>query len=552
MYRRHFHLKERPFQLVPTPAYLYPSRCHQEALGHLTYALESGEGFVEITGEVGTGKTTLLRTFLEGLDESVAVACIFNPTLNAVELLQSINRDFGTDASSTSRSDLTASLQRFLIENREAGKRALLVIDEAQNLSIEVLEELRLLSNLETTRTKLLQTVLCGQPELGAMLERYELRQLAQRISLSCRLRPLSLEETQRYIVHRLQKAALGDGSELFTKGAMGLVFRYAVGTPRVINICCDRALLCAFVAGRKRVDRKSVKEAVTELSDRPYILSKPSGRPLVKWAGGAMAIGLVLAAAFFLAGRIQAPSAPPPAIQAEIIPAPTEPLTYSLSDLFDEAGVSGSVAWGVQRVMGGWGHEVSVSELPAITDPYLLFSAAAAPMGMEVMPVDDDLDLALAFNLPTLVLFETGGEMPLALVYEGAGEDGLLTFHSSRGAVEIAPSDARRLWSGRAIIACTNPLGFSDMVTEYSSEQEVIAVESALALAGFSDISVDGLFDATTRAAIITLQAAYGIPTDGKVGALTRVALASALKNGLPGAGNRVAAYEPQEGVTP
>lgn len=588
MYRRHFHLKERPFQLVPTPAYLYPSRCHQEALGHLTYALESGEGFVEITGEVGTGKTTLLRTFLEGLDESVAVACIFNPTLNAVELLQSINRDFGTDASSTSRSDLTASLQRFLIENREAGKRALLVIDEAQNLSIEVLEELRLLSNLETTRTKLLQTVLCGQPELGAMLERYELRQLAQRISLSCRLRSLSRVETHRYIAHRVDRAALGDGSDLFTKGARELVYRYSAGTPRVINICCDRALLCAYVGGRKRVDRRSVKEAVAELSDRPYLMRNSLGRPLLTWGGGILAVamavmvGLVVTQRFLspvstppVATRIEAPEVPvlppgpPPSVFEEIPPeaepvveveggavedlpvVPEPPSAYKLSDLFDESSINGSVAWGMKRIMKSWGHELEVAELPSISDPYLLFLAAAAPFGMEVIPVDENHALALNFNLPALVLFSTGGEQPLALVYEGEGGQGMLRFHSSKGVVEVSEDDVK-LWAGRTIISCTNPLGFSDMVTEYSPEQEVIALESALSRAGLHLERVDGVYDEETKAAVQSLQASYGIATDGRVGVWTRVALSSALKNGLPGSDKDLAVHDQRRGEIP
>lgn len=552
MYRRHFRLTERPFQLVPTPAYLYPSRCHQEALGHLAYALASGEGFVEITGEVGTGKTTLLRTFLEGLDETVAVACIFNPTLNAVELLQSINRDFGIAADATSRSDLTASLHRFLISNREAGRKALLVIDEAQNLSIEVLEELRLLSNLETTRTKLLQTILCGQPELGAMLERHELRQLAQRISLACRLHPLSLKETHRYIVHRLKKAAPEGGEALFTKGARALVYRFALGTPRIINICCDRALLCAFVAGRPKVDRRSVAEAVRELSDRPYMAGRPSRKWLVA-CGGLALVAVTILAVFFVSDRFRFPGVPhralPLATRIDEPIQPTRPAAFTLADLFDDDGINGSVAWGVGRILGAWGHTVALSELPPIEDPFLLFSAAAASRGMEVMPVDGELNLALAFNLPTLVLFSTGGERPLALVFAGVGAPGLWRFDSSKGTVEISEEDGRRLWTGQAIIACTNPLGFSETVTENSRGQAVIALESALARAGFSMVSVDGVFDEGTRWAVRTLQAAYGLPADGKVGALTRVALASALKNGLPGSEKRVAAHDEQQG---
>jgi len=555
MYRRYFHLRERPFQLVPTPSYLFPSRCHQEALGHLTYALETGEGFVEVTGEVGTGKTTLLRTFLEGLDETVSVACIFNPTLNAVELLQSINRDFGIFASSTSRSDLTATLYRFLIENRELGKKALLVIDEAQNLSIEVLEELRLLSNLETTRAKLLQTVLCGQPELGEMLERHELRQLAQRISLACRLRPLSLGETHDYIVHRLKRASLGDRGDLFTPGARKQVYRYSRGTPRVINICCDRALLCAYVAGRDLVDAKSVKEAVAELSDRPYMEGTFLGRSLLAWGGAVLGIVIVFIAGGLIFGGSQ--GAPDFSrlsgrggsgqTSAAVVPA-----TYGLFDLFDEASAADTIPWGIHRIMGAWGHVLQAAELPSIDDPYLLFSAVAAPRGMEVMPMDGAFVQALAFRLPVLMLFGSGSHGPLALVYEGDENEGLLRFQSPKGIVELSREDAERLWSGRALITCTNPLGFSDVVTERSGLQEVIALESALSRAGFDRVTVDGHFDVETLRAVHALQEAYGILSDGMVGELTRVALAAALKNGLPGVADPVATYDPQGGEAP
>lgn len=555
MYRRHFHLKERPFQLVPTPSYLFPSRCHQEALGHLTYALETGEGFVEVTGEVGTGKTTLLRTFLEGLDETVSVACIFNPTLNAVELLQSINRDFGIDAGSSSRSDLTAALQRFLIENREMGKKALLVIDEAQNLSIEVLEELRLLSNLETTRAKLLQTVLCGQPELGEMLERHELRQLAQRISLACRLQPLSSEETHDYIVHRLKRASLGARGDLFTPRARAQVYRYSGGTPRVINICCDRALLCGYVAGKDRVDAGAVKKAVAELADRPYMDRTLLGRPLPAWGVAVLGVAIVFMAGFLVFGTSlwhpEATQTAPVAVTDGQGNA-ASPATYGLFDLFDEAGVAESVPWGVRRIMGAWGHTLSASELPAIGDPYLLLSAVAAPLGMEVMPMDGDLDRAMAFGLPVLMLFGSDGQGPLALVFEGEEAGGLLRFQSPKGIVELSRGDADRLWSGRALIACTNPLGFSEVVTERSGLQEVIALESALSRAGFHGVSVDGRFDGETLRAVHALQEAYGILSDGMVGDLTRVALAAALKNGLPDTPERVAAHDRQKGEIP
>ena len=176
MYQRFFDLRERPFKLVPNPAYLFLSRCHEEALAHLTYAVTQGDGFVTVIGEVGTGKTTLCRTFLESLDEQVEAAFIFNPKLDALQLLKSINDELGIDSTPDNTKDLIDRLNRFLIAQRAAGKSVILVIDEAQNLSKEVLEQLRLLSNLETTADKLLQILLVGQPELAEVLDAHDMR----------------------------------------------------------------------------------------------------------------------------------------------------------------------------------------------------------------------------------------------------------------------------------------------------------------------------------------------------------------------------------------
>ncbi|MBN1107069.1 MAG: AAA family ATPase, partial [Deltaproteobacteria bacterium] len=181
MYKNFFGFKERPFQLVPNPAYLFLSRSHEEAMAHLTYALSQGDGFVEMTGEVGTGKTTLCRAFLENLDQNTDAAYIFNPKLDSLQLLKAINDEFGISSEGDNIKDLIDRLNAFLLRRKAEGKKVILVIDEAQNLSADVLEQLRLLSNLETTTSKLLQIVLVGQPELGEMLDSQELRQLGQR-----------------------------------------------------------------------------------------------------------------------------------------------------------------------------------------------------------------------------------------------------------------------------------------------------------------------------------------------------------------------------------
>jgi len=266
MYNKFFGFKEKPFKLVPNPEYLFLSKSHEEALAHLTYAISQGDGFVEITGEVGTGKTTLCRVFLENLDASIEAAYIFNPKLDALQLLKAINDEFGIDSTPDTIKDLSDRLNTFLMEKKAAGQKVLVLIDEAQNLSLEVLEQLRLLSNLETTQEKLLQIILVGQPELGDMLSSYQLRQLGQRITISCRLSPLTYEETRDYIRHRIALASHRAGPP-FDKSSYRAIYEYSGGIPRLINIACDRTLLNAFSRNSFKVTNSITKEAIRELT---------------------------------------------------------------------------------------------------------------------------------------------------------------------------------------------------------------------------------------------------------------------------------------------
>jgi len=268
VYNNYFGFKERPFKLVPDPAYLFLSKSHEEALAHMVYAVVQGDGFVEITGEIGIGKTTLCRAFLENLDENTKFAYIFNPKLNAIQLLKAINDEFGIASDADNSKDLIDTLNAFLIEEKSKGMNVILLVDEAQNLSREVLEQLRLLSNLETSRHKLLQIMLVGQPELGEKLDSPELRQLDQRITLSCRLIPFDYRELTEYIQHRINIAS-GKAGVQFTRSAYQAVYRYSKGIPRLINIVCDRSLLTAYILEQKKITGKIVKTSIKELTGR-------------------------------------------------------------------------------------------------------------------------------------------------------------------------------------------------------------------------------------------------------------------------------------------
>jgi general secretion pathway protein A len=264
MYTRHYGLREKPFALTPDPRFLFLSASHREALAHLLYGIEQGEGFIAVTGEVGTGKTTLCRTLLERIGSDAEVAYLFNPRVTGLELLEAIHRELGLPGEGT-RAQLLDSLNRFLLDARRAGRRVLLLVDEAQNLPVDTLEELRLLSNLETTTEKLLQMMLFGQPELDALLDSPELRQLRQRIGVRWRLDPLSEPEALDYVRHRLRVAAGGD-TEVFSPGALRELRRRSRGVPRLVNLLADRALLAGYADGSIRVERAHVGRAAREI----------------------------------------------------------------------------------------------------------------------------------------------------------------------------------------------------------------------------------------------------------------------------------------------
>lgn len=303
VYDSYFGFREKPFKLVPNPEYLFLSKTHEIALAHLSYATDQGEGFVVIIGEVGTGKTTLCRNYLEGLDENYDSAYIFNPRLNSNELLASICQEYGIPTTEQNTKALLDTLNRFLIIQNTAGRKVVLLIDEAQLLSIENLELVRMLSNLETTKNKLLQIILVGQPELAEKLETYELRQLAQRISLNYHLTPLSFKDTEAYIRHRIGIASQRQ-DQIFSADACRLAYRYSKGIPRLINIVCDRALLTAYSRNKSKVTKTIMQDAILELTATSQTAASSKRRFVILGSCIGAMIVLILGA-FFLYNKI-------------------------------------------------------------------------------------------------------------------------------------------------------------------------------------------------------------------------------------------------------
>jgi general secretion pathway protein A len=317
MYLNFYGLEKKPFNPTPDPKFLYLTPSHREALAQILYGVQEGKGFIVLTGEVGTGKTTLIQTLLRRLDEKTEVAYIFNSKLPFDALVEYMLRDFGITEDLTSLPQRLFALNNFLIERRRAGQNTVLIIDEAQNLDPPALEQVRLLSNFETATDKLLQIFLAGQPELQSKLDLPELRQLKQRISLRCIIRPLTAEETRDYIQHRLRIAG-GRRNDIFSDAALHRITRYAGGIPRLVNIVCDHALLFGYAEQKRRIDEDTIDQVIAyiEQGERPRQRTAKvsrlgrSGWSVVKaplhWISGALAT-LLLLTVLFLALRFNA-----------------------------------------------------------------------------------------------------------------------------------------------------------------------------------------------------------------------------------------------------
>lgn len=318
MYTSFFGLGEKPFAITPDPRYLFMSERHAEALAHLLYGINEAGGFIQLTGEVGTGKTTVVRSLLERMPGHADVAVILNPQLTPVEFVLTICEELGIfmrDEDASSIKDLVDILNKRLLEAHAKGRRVVVIVDEAQNLTPETLEQVRLLTNLETASQKLLQIILIGQPELREVLARVELRQLAQRITGRYHLDPLSRAETAAYVNHRLKVAGSATG-DVFSAAALREVHRLSNGIPRIINVVCDRALLGAFTQEVHRIGPPLVRDAAGEVYGRPF--SAPWMKLLIGASGAVAAIVLAFGIWQLLPSRA--------AGESEVVAAVTQP----------------------------------------------------------------------------------------------------------------------------------------------------------------------------------------------------------------------------------
>lgn len=533
MYNNFFGFKERPFQLVPNPGYLFLSKSHEEAMAHLKYALSHGEGFVEITGEVGTGKTTLCRAFLEDLmEQGAAIAYIFNPRLTAIELLKAINDELGISSEADNIKDLTDALNTFLMENKSKKRETIVLIDEAQNLTKEVLEQLRLLSNLETKTSKLLQIILVGQPELRTMLDSYELRQLRQRITLSWYLTPLTRSETREYIRHRVNIASKKTGDK-FSESAYNVVYNYSRGIPRLINIACDRALLTAFGFNSRKVTGSIAKSAIDELKSR----GGDTRRILTKGRILAAAIVLVcigLLAAYLLLFNETAPPTPKPVEAAEKKaplekPAPVvkAPVTFEafLENLTDRT----SRLTALKSTASLWNDTAVVNPtVNNLDNNPEFFQLAAAHNGFRMLALNGEWALIEKLNLPAVLEFlPPGASSPRYLTLAGLNENQIiLNGGEAAEIITVTAEEMNTYWTGNAYILWKDFFNFTGEIPGDAPKESVFTLKMLLRDIGFTELRLDQEYDDATREVVKKFQERYGIKVDGIVGARTKIAL--------------------------
>jgi general secretion pathway protein A len=560
MYERFFGFKERPFRLVPDPAYMFLGRSHREALAHLVYAVRAGDGFVEVTGEVGTGKTTLCRAFLEQLESDTETAFIFNPPSDPVDLLQAINRDFGLPTESDRLQHLIETLNAFLIEQRRRDKHVLLLIDEAQNLNQHVLEQIRLLSNLETASGKLLQIILVGQPELHDTLQSKHLRQLRQRITLSCRLLPLSLPETEAYIRYRLQVAST-NGQPVFTRAAVRRIFRFSAGIPRLINMACDRALLQAFTLNRHEVGSKSAARAMAEL--KASRTGTPGGRTRWIWIAAAVALATVVATNEPLLTKIrqgvsvgsdvenrkadtraqlQTPSIPQETGEGAVSD-PTaaagggeDQTMQRLEKWVQTADAVRSRSLAVEDLVRRWIPEAAALRLPEhLEDDSTFFQIAAGQAGLSVYEVENP-DLLPRLDLPAILAIGSGRPSVRGFVVLSGIEDERYVFSvpGKERPVLCDSSDLDRLWSGPAYVLWKNFFAISGRIPGGAPGESIITLKLLLRDLGYDGVDLGPAYDDNTRRAVMDVQVSGNLPVDGVVGPLTKIALYNR-KPGLP-----------------
>jgi general secretion pathway protein A len=543
MYLSFFGLSEKPFAITPDPRYLYLSERHAEALAHLLYGVNESGGFIQLTGEVGTGKTTVVRTLLSRVPHHADVAVILNPRVTPVEFLLTICEELGliiADADRDSVKQMVDALNQRLLAAHADGRRIIVIVDEAQNLSADVLEQVRLLTNLETPTQKLLQIILIGQPELRELLDRTELRQLAQRITGRYHLEPLSREETHGYVRHRLRVA--GAGEEIFTPSALTEVHRLAAGIPRVINVTCDRALLGAYTQETRKVTAALVRRAAGEVYGRRFMPS------WLGWLAGT--VGLVGIAAAALIGwqlwqkqifplhmaRAKAPQAAahpkaapnaPTSAPAASIPAAVKlparvPEAVSINALLATNSANTTDAAAFRRLLSLWGTAMADDKNPC---------GQAAKAGLSCLDQRGSWAQVRALNRPAILTLTDDRGQRHRVVLSGL-DDQYATLNLGEHNQRVSIDEVSRDWFGEFTVVWKPKTARTRLLSVGMQGDEVRWLRRSLnALQGAaSDPEHGDVYDEELAIAVQNFQREHRLNVDGIAGVQTQVVLDTAL----------------------
>jgi general secretion pathway protein A len=558
MYKDYFHLTEMPFSIAPDPHFLYMSQRHREALAHLLYGVQGEGGILLLTGEVGTGKTTLCRCLLEQIQARCDVAFILNPKMSVEELLASICDEFHIEmpAVAPSVKVLVDSINTHLLRANAHGRRAVLIIDEAQNLRADVLEQLRLLTNLETNTRKLLQIILIGQPELQYMLRQPELRQVAQRIVARYHLSQLTRLEVAAYVVHRLRVS--GSQVPVFPYSLIGPLYRLTGGVPRLINLVCDRALLGTYVQRKLQVTPKILKQAAHEVID----VSAMPRRWSRLFAWPSLALAAVCAGGVFAASLLPLPlwpiswpkteltavaAAPAPAAQAVQSPlasasaanAVVPPKQISFASV-DQPAIE-ELRWPDATLSRGR------SEGLAFQDLFNLYGIAYDPDGkgsackiaetvnMHCLYAQGGLSDLLRTNQPAMLLMDGAGKNRSYYAVLTALDDESATVIVAGATFRVALAQIAPLWSGKYVLLWYAPPGFSNVLSGGSRGPAVSWLRQSLARVHGGNADGTALFDDELVGRVKAFQLAEGMAPDGLAGALTLIRLNLRLDQNLP-----------------
>jgi general secretion pathway protein A len=527
MYLDFYGFREKPFNLTPDSRFIFLSKTHKEAFAHLLYGINHRVGFIGLTGEVGSGKTTVLRALLGQLDpDHHRTALIFNPCLSAPELLQNINREFGITTSSNSLGPLEA-LNQFLLHQNTEGRTAVLIIDEAQDLEAPVLEQIRLISNLETDREKLIQIILSGQPEFAQALNRNEMRQLSQRIIVRYHLQPMDFEDTVRYISHRMEVAG-GRNGLIFSRGALKRIYRYSQGLPRLVNAACDRALITAYSRDAMRISSRIAAAGIEDIKRNMTVSSLKKSLILIPTF--IMVAALITASVYFIRPNFINPHIAPPIKEMEE-QTKKDPVITGAELLRAMAAELGSVpeAESARKAFNTLAGLWNVPPLPESLrlDPFKGMEQWALDRNLSLYRFSGNLGALLRIDYPAaleLTLRGIPGKRFVSLV--GIEDEQLVIDPPIAGRKSLSFSEIETYWSGQALFLWKDSLRLLKSASPGSERDQIKQLQALLREAGAYDKPLTGVYDADTLSAVMEFQSSTGIGQDGIVGGQTLMLL--------------------------